>query len=147
MAAVGAPLALGVAAPTGPDPQELLVRDRQGRTIARAELPPNGRFELAYVHSVYSAPARERFVAGGEVFRLDSIASPNGEVLDYYALAGRRGRQGRWRTLEPRAKRRYRELALIATRVGRRTLVAGGRRIPLYGRRARHLRLSLGGAP
>jgi hypothetical protein len=145
MAAVAAPLALGVAALTDPRERELLVRDTHGRTVTRADLPGDGRFELAYMHSVYRAPARERFVAGGEGFQLDSIASPKNEVLDYYALAGRRARRGRWRILEPRAKRRYSELALIATRVGRRTLLAGGRRIPLYGRRDRHLRVTLGG--
>ena len=64
-------------------------------------------------------------------------------MLDYYALDGRRARDGRRLTLVPRAAPRYRRLSLIATSTGRRTLVAGERRVPLYGARARHLTISV----
>jgi hypothetical protein len=136
--------ATGLAAGRGGDERAVVVRDRAGATVARATLPADGRFALAYRHSYYRAPAEERFasdVHGG--FRLREIASPRAAVLDYYALDGRRARDGRRLTLRPREAPRYRRLSLIATSTGRRTLVAGERRIPLYGARARHLTISV----
>jgi hypothetical protein len=142
--AVAAPLALAaVAVPDGGAPA-LVVRDRAGEELVRTELPPSGGFGLAYRHSYYGAPARELFRAsGGGEFRLRAIESPRAAVLDYYALAGERTRKGSWLRLVPRASRRYERLALIATKLGRRSLIAGGRRVPLYGRGARHLTITV----
>jgi hypothetical protein len=142
--AVAAPLALAaVAVPDGGEPA-LVVRDRAGEELVRTELPPNGGFGLAYRHSYYGAPARELFRAsGGGEFRLRAIESPSAAVLDYYALAGERTQKGSWLRLVPRASRRYERLALIATKLGRRSLIAGGRRVPLYGRGARHLTITV----
>ncbi len=145
--AVAVPLAAaatGLAAGRGGGDPAVVVRDRAGAVVARATLPADGRFALAYRHSYYRAPAEERFAGDGHGgFALRALASPRAAVLDYYALAGRRGRDGRWLTLAPRDAPRYRRLSLIATRTGRRTLVAGHRRIPLYGARARHLTISV----
>jgi hypothetical protein len=144
--AVAVPLAAaatGLAAGRGGEPA-VVVRDREGATVARVALPADGRFALTYRHSYYGAPAEERFAPDGhDGFRLRALASPRAAVLDYYALDGRRARDGRWLTLAPRAAPRYRRLSLIATPTGRRTLVAGERRIPLYGARARHLIISV----
>jgi hypothetical protein len=60
-------------------------------------------------------------------------------VLDYYALAGRRTREAGWLRLTPGEQRRYERLSLIATTEGRRTLLVGERRFPLYGPEVRHL--------
>jgi Domain of unknown function (DUF1850) len=142
--AVAAPLALAAVAVPDEGEPALVVRDRAGHELVRTELPPNGEFGLAYRHSYYGAPARELFRAsdGGE-FRLRAIESPSAAVLDYYVLAGERTRKGSWLRLVPRESRRYEELALIATELGRRSLIAGGRRFPLYGGGARHLTIAV----
>ena len=139
-----AAVASGVAAGRAGDEPVVVVRDRGGSTVARLALPGDGRFALAYRHSYYRAPAQERFARDGRGgFRLRALASPRSAVLDDYAVEGRRGRDGRWLTLTPRTAPRYRRLSLIATDTGRRTLVVGARRVPLYGGGARHLTLAV----
>jgi hypothetical protein len=121
----------------------VVVRDEAGHEVVRAELPAGGAFALAYRHSYYGAPARERFAADGSGFRLRSLASPSAAVLDYYALRGRRTHEGGWLRLVPQEQRRYERLPLIATAKGMRSLLVGERRFPLYGRDARHLTLTV----
>ena len=123
----------------------MVVRDAAGEVVAREALSANGEFALAYRHSVYGAPAREIFEARGSGFSLRALASPRVAVLDYYALAGRRTRARGWRRLELGRPRSYRRLSLIATNTGRRTLLVGRRRVPLYGAGARHLTLTVEG--
>ena len=120
-----------------------MVRDEHGEEIVRTELPKGGAFALAYRHSYYGAPARELFRATGSGFRLREIASPSTAVLDYYALAGERRRAGGWLHLVPAERPRYERLPLIATATGRRTLLVGSERIPLYARKARHLAITV----
>jgi Domain of unknown function (DUF1850) len=132
-----------LAALSGGAAPELVVRDEQGEEIVRTALPDSGSFALAYRHSYYGAPARERFTVADGQFRLDGIASPRAAVLDYYALAGERSRRGRWLHLALRERRRYERLPLIATATGRRTLLVGDRRMPLYARNARHLTIAV----
>jgi hypothetical protein len=129
----------------GGAPRAVVVRDAAGDVVAREALSPRGGFALAYRHSYYGAPAREVFRAGRAGFALRALASPSAAVLDYYALAGARTRSGGWVRLELRDRRRYRRLTLIATSTGRRTLVVGKRRVPLYGAGARHLTLTVEG--
>jgi hypothetical protein len=140
---LAAPLALVAGLVADTDATRVVVHDRSGERVAGERLPSGGRFSLTYLHSYYRAPAEERFVAEGDGFRLESVASPRVAVLDYYELRGRRTREGRWLRLYPRARRHYRRLPLIATAQGRRTLVVGGRRLALYGGRARHLEISV----
>jgi hypothetical protein len=141
LAAAAAGAAMGARAIDGP---AVVVRDSGGATVARVALPADGRFALAYRHSYYGAPAQERFAGDGRGgFRLRALASPRAAVLDYYALAGHRARDGRWLTLAPRRAPRYTSLRLIATPTGRRTLVVGTRRVPLFGAGARHLTLAV----
>jgi Domain of unknown function (DUF1850) len=126
------------------DTTQVVARDASGEVVAALELPADGRFALEYVHSYYRAPAQERFAAASDGgFRLESIASRRAAVLDYYELEGRRVRDGGRLRLYPRQRRGYDRLPLIATSQGRRTLVAGDRRRPLYGDRARHLTIEL----
>jgi hypothetical protein len=122
----------------------VVARDHGGGVVARAALPGDGRFALAYRHSVYRAPAEERFIARDGGFVLDSIASPNAAVLDYYELEGQRTREGGWWVLRPEHQARFETMPLAATRRGQRTLVAGGSRLPLYGH-AVQLRLAVEG--
>jgi hypothetical protein len=123
-----------------------VVRDEQGDEIVRTGLPESGAFALAYRHSYYDAPARELFTASpGGGFRMRAIASPRAAVLDYYALEGSRTRRAGWLHLVPDERRRYERLPLIATSTGRRTLLVGGERIPLYGGEARHLTITAEG--
>ncbi len=135
------PLALAGVSSAGA--RSVVVRDAADEVVARVALPPDGRFALAYRHSYYRAPARELFEAAGAGFVLSALASPRAAVLDYYALAGRRTRSDGLVRLALRHPRRYRRLALIATTTGRRTLVVGDRRVPLYGGSARHLTLTV----
>ncbi len=65
-------------------------------------------------------------------------------MLDYYELEGERTRERGWWVLTPDRPARFTTMALAATERGRRTLVAGGRRLPLYGRDV-HLRLAVEG--
>jgi hypothetical protein len=140
--AVAAPLALAATALSGsPDPA-LVVRDEQGDETVRTDLPASGLFGLAYRHSYYHAPARELFTVRGRQIHLRAVASPSAAVLDYYALAGERSRGGGWLQLVPAERRRYERIPLIATATGRRTLLVGGKRIPLYAREARHLTIT-----
>ena len=123
---------------------EVVARDADGGVVAEAALPADGRFALTYRHSVYRAPAEERFRAVDGGFVLDSVASPSARVIDYYELDGRRTREGGVWVLHPDRPARFEEMALAATRRGRRTLVAGDRHLPLYGD-AVHLRLAVEG--
>ena len=136
-------LALAAAALSGDAGRAVVVRDEGGEELVRVGLPASGRFALGYRHSYYGAPAQERFQADGGGFRLSSLASPSAAVLDYYALAGRRTREAGWLRLTPGEQRRYERLSLIATTEGRRTLLVGGRRFPLYGPEARHLTITV----
>jgi hypothetical protein len=124
--------AASVAAIRRDDASAVVVADERGRQVASVPLPASGRFALAYRHSVYRAEVTETFAAVGGGFRLVEVASPSEAVLDYYELEGRRGRAGGWRRLEPAASPRLDALPLVATEVGRRTLVVEGRRLPLF---------------
>jgi Domain of unknown function (DUF1850) len=132
-----------VAALSGSAGPELVVRDEHGEEVVRAGVPDGGAFALAYRHSYYGAPARELFEVSGRRIELEAIASPRAAVLDYYALAGDRSRRDGWLRLRPTDRRRYERLPLIATATGRRTLLVGSERIPLYGREARHLTIAV----
>jgi hypothetical protein len=122
---------VGVAGRGGGRPA-VVVADERGRELASVPLPASGEFVLRYRHSVYRAEVTETFAAAGDGFRLVAVASPSEAVLDYYQLEGRRTAAGGWRRLEPAASPRMGSLPLVATDVGRRTLEAGGRRLPLY---------------
>ena len=110
----------------------VVVADERGHQVASLPLPPSGRFALQYRHSVYRAQVTETFAAQDGGFRLVAVASPSEAVLDYYELEGRRVLDGGWRRLEPAATRRLDALPLIATELGRRSLVVGSRRLPLF---------------
>jgi hypothetical protein len=140
--AVAAGLVAGLR-PGGGDPA-VVVADERGREVASVPLPEAGRFALSYRHSVYRAEVTETFAVADGGFRLVAIASPSEAVLDYYELEGRRVADHGWR-LEPAATPRLEALPLVATEVGRRTLVVGDRRVPLFtpGGSPAHLVLSI----
>ena len=148
VAAVLAAFAGGAA--VGADgPPQVVAQDRDGGTVAALDLPRSGAFALTYRHSYYRRPAVERFVAGGDgSFRLVEIASPSEAVLDYYDVEGARSRSGGWWRLRLARPARFTRMALAATAVGRRTLVAGGERKPLFRRdgRAAHLTIAVEGS-
>ena len=129
--------------PGGDDPA-VVVADERGREVASVPLPEAGRFALSYRHSVYRAEVTETFAVADGGFRLVAIASPSEAVLDYYELEGRRVDDHGWR-LEPAATPRLEALPLVATEVGRRTLVVGDRQVPLFtpGGSPAHLVLSI----
>jgi hypothetical protein len=131
LAAVAAAALVAVPWRAAGDPA-VVVADERGRELAAVPLPPSGRFALRYRHSVYQDEVTETFAASGDGFRLVAVASPSEAVLDYYELEGRRGRDGGWRRLEPDASPRLHALPLLATEVGRRTLVVEDRRLPLF---------------
>jgi hypothetical protein len=142
-----AALALATAAGCGSARPEVVARDRDGGVVAEAALPSDGRFELSYRHSVYKSSAVERFRATRDGFLLESVRSPSAEVIDYYELDGRRTRERGWWVMTPDRPARFGTMALAGTRLGRRTLVAGAQRVPLYRSdgRAVHLRLAVEG--
>lgn len=124
--------ALGALALTGGSPH-VVARTSDGEVVAELRLPASGEFALEYRHSYYRQPARETFRATDDGFELVAVSSPSEAVLDYYEIEGARERLGgRW-TLRPDRPPQFDEMALAATAVGRRTLVASGRRTALYG--------------
>lgn len=135
-------LAIGALAVSGGSPH-VVARTAAGDVVADLRLPASGEFALEYRHSYYRRPARETFRTSGDGFALVAISSPSEAVLDYYEIEGARSRRdGVW-TLRPARPARFDELALAASAVGRRTLVAGDRRAPLYGGDDVHLRLGV----
>ena len=135
-------VALGALALSG-GPPHVVARSVDGGQVAELRLPPSGRFALEYLHSYYREPARETFRARDDgSFELVAVSSPSEAVLDYYEIDGKRSsRNGVW-TLRPAHPPRFDGMALAATAVGRRTLVASGRRAPLYGGDV-HLRIEV----
>jgi hypothetical protein len=134
-AAVGAVLiAVAAAVAAGRDGGDpaVVVTDERGRELASVPLPASGRFALQYRHSVYRAEVTETFAATGERFRLVAVASGSEAVLDYYELNGRRAAAGAGWRLEPSTTPAMTALPLVATNVGRRTLVVGDRRVLLF---------------
>ncbi|WP_187414716.1 DUF1850 domain-containing protein [Nonomuraea sp. PA05] len=108
-------------------------------------LPVTRGFALAYVHSIYRAPAAEVFTVAGGRFTMRAVVSVNEGVLDYYAVEGQRVRLpgGLW-LLRPAEPATYAELSLLTTSIGRRTVIADGRCLPLYpATGASEVRLSL----
>ncbi|MEU8365131.1 DUF1850 domain-containing protein [Nonomuraea sp. NPDC048882] len=92
-----------------------------------------GRFSIGYVHSIYRAPSAEVFTVEGRRFTMREVLSRNEGVLDYYAVEGERVRVpgGLWKLVlaEPVA---YESLSLLTTSIGRRTVISGGRCLPLF---------------
>jgi hypothetical protein len=126
----------------------VVAREQGGGAVADLGLPASGAFALAYRHSYYRKPAVERFRAAADgSFALVAISSPSAAVLDYYEVEGERSRRDGWWTLRLARPARFESMALAATAVGRRTLVAGAERAPLYGSRgARHVTLAVEGS-
>jgi hypothetical protein len=139
-------LAACAAAVQAGGPPHVVAKDRDGRTVA--ELPAKDGFALTYRHSYYRQPAVERFRVAKGGFRLVEIASPSEAVLDYYDVEGTRSHRGGWWTLRLARPARFERMPLAATSVGRRTLVADGRRVSLYRRdgRAAHLTIAVEGS-
>ncbi|MEU6716703.1 DUF1850 domain-containing protein [Nonomuraea sp. NPDC046802] len=106
--------------------------DGAGRPTVNG-LPITDGFLIAYVHSIYHAPSAEVFTVEGRRFTMRAVVSAGEGVLDYYALEGSRSRLpgGGWllRLAEPAT---YTELSLLTTSIGRRTLMSGGRCLPLF---------------
>jgi hypothetical protein len=124
-------------------PPHVVARTADGDKVA--DLRVVDEFALEYRHSYYRRPARETFrLRPDGAFALVAVSSPSAAVLDYYEIDGTRARRGGWWTLRPARPARFESLPLAATAVGRRTLVAEGRRAPLYGGDV-HLRITVEG--
>lgn len=120
----------------------VVARGTDGEVVADLRLTEPA-FALEYRHSYYRVPARESFrVRDDGSFELVAVSSPSEAVLDYYEIEGTRARHGGWWTLRPARPARFETMALAATATGRRTLVAGDRRVPLW-REAVHVRLAV----
>ena len=147
-AAVLAAALAGGAVVSADGPARVVATDREGDTVAELALPRSGTFALTYRHSYYRRAAVERFAAADDgSFRLVEIASPSEAVLDYYDVAGTRARRDGWWTLKLARPARFTRMNLIATALGRRTLVADGHRAPLFERgRATHLTIAVEGS-
>jgi hypothetical protein len=145
-AAAAVAVVLAAAVALLPQQTAVTVTGADGRPVAAAALPASGRFELRYRHSYYGVEAVEWFQAAPEGgFRLVAVGSPSQAVLDYYGLAGRVRRDGGWLRLELDRPQRFERLPVIATGLGRRTLVVGGAATPLVapGGQAAHLTLDV----
>lgn len=115
-------------------PPHVVARTADGDEVAELRVPPSGTFALEYLHSYYRRPARETFKLRDDgSFELVAISSPSEAVLDYYEIDGARRSSGGVWTLRPSRPARFDGMALAATATGRRTLVAGDDRAPLFG--------------
>lgn len=132
------------ASSTRPEAPTVVVVGDDG-TIAEIALE-DSRFSLAYRHSVYERRAVEVFeVDDRERFELVQVGSPAEKTLDYYGVEGTRSRHGGWSRLSLDEPPRFTHLSLIATPTGRRTLVVGDQRVPLYdGPDANHVTICIG---
>jgi len=137
--------ALGAMAVTGGSPH-VVARAADGAVVADLRLAEPA-FALEYRHSYYRVPARETFRMTDGGFELVAVSSPSEAVLDYYEIEGARSRRGGEWTLRPARRPHFGTMALAATATGRRTLVAGGERAPLFRRdgRASHLTIAVEG--
>jgi hypothetical protein len=107
---------------------------QDGRTVRSIPLPAAGRFEMYFRQSIHDADAYESFVADGDAgFMLVALRSTNEGVLDHYALEGRRTHAGSWTHMVLDRPQRFDRLPIAGTRLGRRTLIVGDRRLPLAG--------------
>jgi hypothetical protein len=107
---------------------------QDGRTIESLPLPAAGGFEMYFRQSIYDADAYEYFIANHDTgFDLVALRSTNEGVLDYYALEGRRTHIGPWIHMVLDQPQHFDRLPIIGTRLGRRTLIVGERRLPLAG--------------
>jgi uncharacterized protein DUF1850 len=121
----------------------VVARTADGEKVA--DLRVFDTFALEYRHSYYRQPARETFrVRRDGAFELVAVSSPSEAVLDYYEIEGTRARRGGWWSLRPERPARFDSMALAASAIGRRTLVADGRRAPLYGGDV-HVRITVEG--
>jgi hypothetical protein len=133
LAVVAALVGLLVAAALsgGAEPStSLVVRDGDGRVLARVTLPDDGAFALRYRNSLYGTVAEERFTVttGGGTIELRQLAARQLAVLEeYYAVSVRPelGADGWWRA-PPADELKLDELTLAATDLGRRTLLVEG---------------------
>lgn len=127
----------------GPSPALVVAHDGVAHSVAL--LSAGEQVELVYIHSIYNAPAVERFRAERGGLTLTEVVSRNDAVLDYYAVAGTRSvDHDGWRTLVLAESVHFPSVPLIATPVGERTVVVRGRCYPLYtGQPGRHLSIHL----
>lgn len=104
-----------------------------GRLTVNGLPVAGGAFSIGYVHSIYRAPSAEVFTVEGRRFTMRAVVSTNESVLEYYALDGTRVRtpEGMW-VLRLAVPATYEELSLLTTAIGRRTLISGGRCLPLF---------------
>lgn len=132
------------ASSTRPETPTVVVVGDDG-TIAEIALE-DSRFSLAYRHSVYERRAVEVFeVDDRGRFALVHVRSPAEKTLDYYGVEGMRSRHGGWSRLSLDEPPRFTRLSLIATPTGKRTLVVGEQRLPLYdGSEATHVTICIG---
>lgn len=136
---------LTVAVPAGVTPGEVtpvpggrwcvVATDRQsGDLVGSVPLESSSEFALTYRHSYYREPATERLRVdpGGHIV-VDRIESPSLAVLDYYELTGATARRiaGGW-TIDVPSDDPLDELSVLASVIGRRTLVAGSSTLPLW---------------
>jgi hypothetical protein len=132
---------LGSLAVAGGSPH-VVARAADGEVVAELRLAQPA-FSVEYRHSYYGAPARESFrVREDGSFELAAVSSPSEAVLDYYEIDGTRERRGRLVDAAARAAGALRRDGAGGHRNRRRTLVAGDRRVALWGD-AVHLRLAV----
>ena len=101
----------------------LTVRTEDGQLFEAFPVVPGDSFSLSYVHSIYGAPAEERFLIDEhDRLRLVAINSASQAVLEYYGPGAG----------DPSIVPSVAVLPVIADRIGQRTLEIAGRRLPLY---------------
>ncbi len=136
---------LAVAVPAGVTPGAVspvprvrwcvVVTDRQsGDLVGSVPLESSSKFALTYRHSYYGEPATERLRVDptGHIV-VDRIESPSLAVLDYYELTGATARRtaAGWAVDVP-TDEPVDELTVLASVIGRRTLVTGSSTLPLW---------------
>lgn len=124
--------ALAFVAAGAPVPVLEATPDVPGRSVHARAIAPWSRIELAYRHSMFDIPVRERFHVDARLrLVLDEIRSTRLDIVGYYDIAGAevRARPGDVRLAG--VDRAHDRLRIRATGIGDRTLVVGGCAVPL----------------
>jgi hypothetical protein len=115
--------------------------DATGATFARWALDEAAPLRLSYVHSIYRRPGTEEFRVGSLGLTLVRLASPSEAVLEYYARPEPIARAGDEYEVRVGACRGVptcvgadaaRRMTVLASALGRRTLLYAGHELPLY---------------
>jgi hypothetical protein len=131
-----------------PVPAVRLRHAASGQELACVHARDGAPLRLAYVHSIYSAPAAEEFVVRRDALELVRLRSTSVPVLEYYQRREPIRASGADYTIEI-APERYTDLPVLVSALGQRTVHYDGRTwaLPLLAADGETIRLTVERVP